>query len=74
MGKDYLKKLGLYCILLGDGLVILVVLVFGGLFNIIYFEVMGVVMFMCNFNFWVMFWIVIIVIVFVFVVKMGVGL
>lgn len=72
INKDYLKKLGLYCIIVGDGVVIMVVIMFGVLFNIIYSEVIGVVMLICVFNLVIMIWVVIMVIVFVLVGKFGV--
>lgn len=74
MGNDFLKKLGLYCILLGDGVVIIVVFLIGGLFNMIYVEVIGVVMFIKNFNLMIMIWVVCWVIVILFCGKVGVFL
>lgn len=51
MGKDYVKDFGLYCILLGDGLVCFCVGLLGGFFVIIYLEVIGVMLFIKVMNF-----------------------
>ncbi|HIP75582.1 MAG TPA: uracil-xanthine permease [Psychromonas hadalis] len=73
-GKDYLKKPGLHCTLLGDGLATSASALFGGPPNTTYSEVTGAVMLTKNFNPKIMRWAAIFAIVLAFVGKFGVVL
>lgn len=67
MGRDFIKNLGFYRFLVGDGFVIIVVGFFGGFFNIIYGENIGVMVIIKVYSIWVILWVVILVILFLFV-------
>lgn len=67
MGRDFIKNSGFYRFLVGDGFVIIAVGFFGGFFNIIYGENIGVMVIIKVYSIWVILWAVILVILFLFV-------
>lgn len=72
VGKDFFKNLGVYRILLGDGIVIMVVGFLGGFVNIIYGENIGVFVVIKVYNFVILRIVVCFVIVLGFIGKFGV--
>lgn len=69
---NYIEKLGLYRLILGDGVVIMFVVLIGGLLNIIYGENIGVLVIIKVFSVFVIVGVVVFVILFGFVGKINV--